>query len=467
MSDIALGAPERGATDSVPPSPRLTRTDDFWANAIGLGLVVLAFLLFASGASLGWIAVVPAKWHSLDQLLGHLGANWPRYLAQFALWLVLVSAALRALGYRLQQTVPAFVFLYVVSVAIFSLGQWDQAVRYNLEPPLVALLVGLVLANLNLLPRGLDDGFRVEFYIKLGVILLGATLPFTLILWAGPVALLQASIVSIVTFGVIFFVARKLGLDVRFAAVLGVGGAVCGVSAAIAIAAAVGARRSESAVAVSIVILWAIVMIFVLPFASDLLALPAGVGGAWIGTSEFADAAGFAAAQAYGGIAAGHASAAPGAAEQSVAAFTLMKVVGRDIWIGIWAIVLSIIAATRWERTGVESRVGAGEIWRRFPKFVIGFLLASIFITLVAQSVGHAQFGKATTADLVTPIKNLRTWAFAFGFLSIGLTTRLRDLAGVGSKPLAAFSAGVVVNVLLGLLLSAVVFADYWAQLGK
>jgi uncharacterized membrane protein YadS len=467
MSDIALGAPERGASDVSPRAPRMGATDDFWANAVGLGLVLLAFLLFARGASLGWLAVVPAKWHSFDQLLGHFGANWPRYAAQFVLWLVLVSAALRALGYALRRTVPAFVFLYVVSVVIFSLGQWDQAVRYNLEPPLVALLVGLLLANLNLLPRGLDDGFRVEFYIKLGVILLGATLPLTLIIWAGPVALLQASIVSVVTFGVIFFVARKLGLDARFAAVLGAGGAVCGVSAAIAIAAAVGARRSESAVAVSIVILWAIVMIFLLPFASDLLALPAGVGGAWIGTSEFADAAGFAAAQAYGGIAASHADAVPGAAEQSVAAFTLMKVVGRDIWIGIWAIVLSVVATTRWERTGVDNRVGAGEIWRRFPKFVIGFLLASIFITLVAQSAGHAQFGKAATSDLVTPIRNLRTWAFAFGFLSIGLTTRLRDLVGVGARPLAAFSAGVVVNVLLGLVLSVAVFGSYWAQLGR
>jgi uncharacterized membrane protein YadS len=441
--------------------------DDWWAVAIGLGLVALAYVLFASGSSLAWLAVIPTKWTTLDQLLGHFAANWPRYVAQLGVWLVVVTAALAALGHRPRQTVPAFVFLYVLSVAIFALGQWASAIKYNLEPPLVALVAGLVLANLNLLPRGLDAGFRVELYIKLGVVLLGATLPFTLIAWAGPVALLQASIVSVVTFAVIFFVARALGLDPRFAAVLGVGGAVCGVSAAIAIAAAVGARRQDSAVVISIVILWAIVMIFALPFASDLLALPAGVGGAWIGTSEFADAAGFAAAQAYGGIAAQAPGAPAGAADQAVAAFTLMKVVGRDVWIGIWAIVLSVIATTRWDDTGIRNRAGAGEIWRRFPKFVIGFLVASIFITLVAQSVGHAQFGKAATADLVTPVKNLRTWAFAFGFLSIGLTTRLRDLAGVGTRPLAAFSAGVVVNVVLGFVLSVLVFGGYWAGLGQ
>jgi uncharacterized membrane protein YadS len=467
MSQAILPASPAGAARAPAGAQGGWNKDDWWAVAIGLGLIAVGYVLFAGGASLAWIAVIPAKWTTFDQLFAHFGANWPRYVAQAVMWMVLVSVALSALGYRLRSTVPAFLFLYVLSVLIFALGQWADAIKYNLEPPLVALIVGLLVANLNLLPRGLDAGFRVEFYIKLGVVLLGATLPLTLIAWAGPVALLQASIVSVVTFLVIFLVSRALGLDPRFAAVLGVGGAVCGVSAAIAIAAAVGARRQDSAVVISIVILWAIVMIFALPFASDLLALPAGVGGAWIGTSEFADAAGFAAAQAYGGIVASAPGAPAGAADQSVAAFTLMKVIGRDVWIGIWAIVLSVIATTRWDTIGVQNRAGAGEIWRRFPKFVIGFLLASIFVTLVAQNLGHAQFGKAATPDLVTPIKNLRTWAFAFGFLSIGLTTRLRDLAGVGARPFLAFSAGVAVNVALGFVLSVLVFGSYWARLGQ
>ena len=83
---------------------------------------------------------------------------------------------------------------------------WEKAQYYNLEPPLVALVLGLLISNAVGLPRWLDAGFRVEFYVKTGIVLLGATLPFTLILWAGPVAILQASIVSIATFLVIFFV---------------------------------------------------------------------------------------------------------------------------------------------------------------------------------------------------------------------------------------------------------------------
>lgn len=293
--------------------------------------------------------------------------------------------------------------------------------------------------------------------------LLGATLPFTLIIWAGPVAILQASIVSIVTFLVIYWVGLKLGLDRRLAATLGAGGAVCGVSAAIAISGAVGGKKEDAPIAITVVIIWAIAMIFVLPFAAQYLHLPAGVGGAWIGTSEFADAAGFAAAQTYGNIAS-HGAVA-GTSDQAVFAYTLIKVVGRDVWIGIWAFVLAIVATTQWERTETGRKPDAAEIWWRFPKFVIGFLVASLIITLVTTSYSLADFNKSVVPTLVAPIKDLRTWAFIFCFLSIGLTTRFHELAGAGKKPFLAFSAGAVVNVIIGFILSAIVFATHWETL--
>jgi uncharacterized membrane protein YadS len=272
-----------------------------------------------------------------------------------------------------------------------------------------------------------------------------------------------------VTFFVIFFAARAFGLDRRFAAVLGVGGAVCGVSAAIAIAGAVRARREQASVAITLVILWAIVMIFVLPFASRSLGLSTGIAGAWIGTSEFADAAGIAAAQAYGDFAKHAGSAIAGAPEASLQAFTLMKVVGRDIWIGIWAFVLAIVATTRWESedSGVKARASAGEIWARFPKFVIGFVIASALVTWIASHYSLADYRKVVTPEFVAPITALRTWAFIFCFLSIGLTTRLRLLSTTGLKPFLAFTAGVVVNIAIGYALSAHVFASYWNSLGQ
>jgi uncharacterized membrane protein YadS len=451
------------------PSPRSglswLKTDDGWAIVLGLGLVAAAALALAGGTSLRWVAVAPQKWAQPQEALAQLATQAPRYLALLLLWLLAFGAATRALGLRLAAFVPAFLFVFAASTAIVTLGAWSQAERFNLEPPLVALALGLLCANLLRLPAWLDAGFRVELYVKTGIVLLGATLPLTLLLSAGPVAIAQAAVISLATYGIIFWVARRLGIDPRFAATLGAGGAVCGVSAAIAVASAVGARREQGPVTITIVVFWAIVMIFVLPLAARALLLPTGVAGAWIGTSEFADAAGFAAAQTYGGYA-GQVPGIAGSADAAVNAFTLMKVIGRDLWIGIWAFVLSIVAAARWGDTGVRREVRASEIWRRFPKFVIGFVLASLAIAVLAAGVGAADTNRVLKPELIAPLKTLRTWAFTFCFLSIGLSTRWRDLAQAGARPFLAFSAGVAVNVALGFLLSAVVFGSYWAAFG-
>src|SRR4029077_8834808 len=131
-----------------------------------------------------------------------------------------------------------------VSLVLYFIGQWDQASHYNLEPPLVALAIGLLISNTVGAPAWADAALRVEFYIKTGIVLLGAGVPLALLAWAGPVAIVQAGIVSLATFGVIYFTGVKLGLDRRLAATLGTGGAVCGVSGAIATAGGWGRGKS-------------------------------------------------------------------------------------------------------------------------------------------------------------------------------------------------------------------------------
>ena len=444
----------------------LVSQEDWWSIWLGLGLVIAAALLFVNGSSIKWLAVAPQKWSHWSDVTQQLGLQGLRYAALFALFTLLFGLGLAALGIGFGAFAPAFLVLFVTAGGLYFVGLWDQAAHYNLEPPLVALGLGLLVSNTVGVPRWLTPALRVEFYIKTGIVLLGAGLPLTLIVWAGPVAIVQAGIVSLVTFGVIFFVARRLGLDPRLAATLGTGGAVCGVSGAIAIGGAVGARKEQVSVTISLVVVWAVIMIFLLPLVARSLQLPTGVAGAWIGTSEFADAAGLAAAQAYGGYA-GHAPGIAGSGDAAVTAFTLMKVIGRDMWIGVWAFVLSIIATTRWQSTGVHSRTGAGEIWRRFPKFVLGFLIASGIVALISRGFDYAAYKKEVLPVLVAPLQSLRTWAFTFAFLSIGLTTRLRDFAAVGARPFYAFTAGVLVNVILGYVLSTGPFVDFWTRLGQ
>jgi len=444
----------------------LLRKEDWWAVWIGLALIAVAVLLFAGGSSIKWIAVAPQKWAHLSDITSQLKLHGAQYAALFVLWAAAFGVGAAALQIKITQFLPAFFVVYLASGAIYFLGLWEHAAHYNLEPPLVALGLGLLIANTVGVPRWIDPGLRVEFYIKTGIVLLGASLPLTLLAWAGPVAMVQAAIVSLSTFGVIYFAAIRLGLDRRLAATLGTGGAVCGVSGAIAVGGAVGARKQEVSVAISLVVFWAIAMIFALPLIARALHLSTGVAGAWIGTSEFADAAGLAAAQTYGGYA-GHVPGIAGNPDAAVSAFTLMKVIGRDVWIGVWAFVLSLIATTRWERTGIQGKSSAAEIWNRFPKFVLGFLLASAIVTLVSRGFDYAAYKKEVLPALVGPLQAFRTWAFTFAFLSIGLTTRIREFASIGARPFYAFSIGVLVNVVLGFVLSTQVFNEFWNRLGQ
>src|SRR5215471_12444926 len=100
---------------------QLWTTEDWWSIWIGLGLVIVAYLLFSNGSSLAWISVTPPRWSTFAQIGAHLGANAGRYAAQFALWLVLFGIAVKAIGYRLGEFVPGFVFVfvYVLSLLIF------------------------------------------------------------------------------------------------------------------------------------------------------------------------------------------------------------------------------------------------------------------------------------------------------------------------------------------------------------
>jgi len=427
---------------------------------LGLGLVVFAIVLFQAGNTniIKALAINPGglKWTSFAQLVNHFTQNAQLYLYQFLFWLVLFGVTAAIMGAKLKEFVPAFIFLYIGSLIMFAIAGWASATQFNLEAPLVALIIGLIIANVFRLPAWMDSAFRVEYFIKTGIVLLGATFPIALVLTAGPVAIVQATVISLVTCLVIYFLGtRVFGLDKRLAAVMGVGGAVCGVSASMAIAASVNAKKDHLYTSVTLVVMWALIMILVLPFLSRALDLPAGVAGAWIGTSEFADAAGFAAATTYGKM--------TGNEDAAIRSFTLMKVIGRDLWIGIWSVVFAGIATFVWEKGESGSVPDAREIWWRFPKFVIGFFAASILMSAFAGGFNAADFNNTVRPNVLAPLVSLRTWTFIFCFLSIGLTTRFRDLHIVGWKAFWTFTIGVAANVVLGYVLSVIVFGDYWA----
>lgn len=441
--------------DSLPKKSgvwsELIRKEDWWSVWIGLFLVAVSILFWLGGHSIKIFTAQILPWSNLQALTSGFSSNIGSILLLFLVLFALFAISVSFQGVSIKTFTTGFILLFVLSVFVNILSSWKWASQYNLEAPLLALIIGLIIGNVIKIPAWFESALRTELYVKVGIVLMGATLPFTLIIKAGPIAFLQATIIAVITFLIIYFVGSKwLGLDKRFAATLGAGGSICGVSAAIAVGGAIKTKKEYVSITISLVVIYAIVFIFLLSFLIKLLGIQAGPAGAWIGTSEFADAAGITAASSFG--------------DKALASFTLMKVIGRDIFIGIWSFVLAFISITLWEKRKEGEKAQASQIFYRFPKFVIGFFLASILITVIIVNVSASAQAIIST-DVIAPIKTLRTWAFTFTFLSIGLTTRFKDLTSVGWRPAVAFGAGAFVNVILGYLLSIVLLNSFWSNI--
>lgn len=438
------------------------KREDTWAIIIALFLTVVITIAFMAG-SMGMFKAmavsIPGWSDDVSKVTSAMGKSIGGILTLFVFFLVAFGVGANVMGYNVKNFALGFTVLFVISVIITALGANKFMKDYQLETPILALLFGMIVSNLVKLPAWFQEALRTEYYVKTGIILMGATLPFTIIMKAGPLAMLQATIVSVVTFFSIYWAATKLfGLDPRFGATLGAGGSICGVSGSIAVGGACRAEKEHVSVAISLVVIWAVIMIAVLPAVSLKLGMAPGPAGAWIGTSEFADAAGFAAAEQYNA-----AANLPKGDDRAVKTFTLMKVVGRDMFVGLWALMAAILSVSVWEKKKLaeSERIDYGEIWRRFPKFVIGFFIASIFTTVVIAMMAP-KMGAGFEKEALGVIKTLRGWTFTWTFLSIGFTTRFRELTSFGWKPLAAFTIGVLINVPLGYYLSNILFVDYW-----
>ncbi|MEV0358587.1 putative sulfate exporter family transporter [Nocardia sp. NPDC050697] len=312
------------------------------------------------------------------------------------------------------------------------------------EFPVYAIALGLI-GNVVLSSLGLRDrlaaGFRTEFFIKTGVVLLGASINLKLLVTAAGPAILQALLLITIVFGFTWWFAGRLGIDDKLRALLASAVSICGVSAAIAAAGAVQARREQIAYAASLVILFALPSIFLLPWLADVFGLPDAVAGAWIG----------------GNIDTTAAVAASGAlaGEEALQIATIVKTT-QNALIGLVAIALTAYFTLRVERTAGAARPKLGEFWARFPKFVLGFLAASVIGTLYLQQVSAA-----TGKEHITLVNDLRTDFLILAFVSIGLEFSLRGLREAGRRPILVFGSAVIVNLAAGLGLSILLFRDF------
>ncbi|MDR1265741.1 MAG: putative sulfate exporter family transporter [Propionibacteriaceae bacterium] len=329
-----------------------------------------------------------------------------------------------------------------VQVPQWTKGTPLEEIGANIDYPIYAIALGLLLnwlLHLGGLRDKLASGYRTEFFIKTGLVLLGATVVLSVLTSAAGPALIQAVIMISCVFGFTWFIAGKFGLDQRLRALLATAVSICGVSAAIAAAGAVRAKREQLAYAAGLVIIFALPSIFILPWLADLMGLTPAVTGAWLGGNIDTTAA-VAAAGAIAG-------------DEALKIATVVKLT-QNALIGFVAVGLTAWFAFRVDRTA--ERPKPIELWRRFPKFVLGFVAASVIATIW---LGQAEAGAADQFKSV--VKTLNTYFLTLAFVSIGLEFKVSSLKEAGWRPVGVFAAATVFNLALALGMASLLFRNF------
>ena len=321
----------------------------------------------------------------------------------------------------------------------------EQAWVKSIEFPVYAILVGLaggaVLRSVGLLDR-LGMAFRTEFFIKTGLVLLGASINLAIIAQAAGPAIAQSAILIICVFLTTWFLAGLLGIDQKLRALLAASVSICGVSAAIAAAGAVAAKKEQLAFVTSLVVLFALPSIFIQPWMAQQLGLSQSVAGAWIGGNIDTTAAVAAAGSIVG--------------DDALKIATIVKTT-QNALMGVVAFLLAAYFVYRVEKTPGAS-VSVSTLWTRFPKFILGFVAASAMATWYVNTAADQKAAIATVAVAGT---DLRIWFFTLAFVCIGLAFRVTSVREAGMRPVIVFAAATILNLVLALVLASFFFADF------
>lgn len=423
-------------SESTPP-PAPARTP--WYESEDW-LAVLAAAPLIGAVLLGWKAPMPKlSWESLADIGSLLSVANLSAMASTSL--VLIALAALALAASVGKKCLPFM---AGAAVIFLLGWVSQALAKHagihalgLEYVLFALGLGLFWSHLLPTPGWLMSAVRTEFFIKIGIVILGAGMLFSDLLKAGTPGMIQALLVIPVVWYITFWLARLLKVDDEFGVMLSTAVSICGVSAAIAACGAIQGDKKKLSYVTSVVLLCAVPMMVLMPWLVKWMGLSEAVGGAWLGGTLDTSGSVLAATEMLG--------------ESATKTGTVVKL-SQNVLIGFAAFVISLWWTLRDRKKGdTSAKVDFGVIWERFPKFVLGFVAASlVFSFLLSPQI---------VSDTKNTLKGLREIWFAAAFVSIGLETRLGDLAKLGGgRPALAFLGGQTVNILWTLLLAWVLF---------
>ena len=363
-------------------------------------------------------------------------ANLTNSLIMGVMMLAMTLLAGHLLSNGVRELLAGFPAVFAIAWLSLILAGNATIHYYGIEYVFWCLILGLAVSNLLGVPGWLRPAIRTEFFIKTGLVLLGCRVLFGDIMKAGIYGILQAVMVVFVVWYACYWLSKKLRVDDDMSAMLASAVSICGVSAAIATAGAIKGDPKKLSYVTSITLICAVPMLILQPLAAKTFGMPDLVAGAWLGGTLDTTASVVAAGALI--------------SESALKAGVIVKM-SQNVLIGVVAFILSVVWTYKKNALEGGERPGAVEIWNRFPKFVLGFMITSLVFSFVLSpaAVGSA---KGT-------LRSFETLWFALAFTSIGLETHFGDLAKLGSgRPALAFLSAQALNLLWTLLLAYLFF---------
>ena len=394
-------------------------------------------IVFAGAAILALAAIFPQSMPSIPKTLTSL-SDWlsAGYMFLFVLVLTYVTSAL--LGKPLKWIFPSLLVIFGLTLCAQMIANIPAVKEFGFESVFFAVILGLLISNLFRVPEWLKTAVQSEFYIKIGIICLGSTILFGEVMKSGAYGLAQSLIVVFTVWYFAYWIAKKMKVDSEMGTMLASAVSICGVSAAIATCGVIKGDNKKLSYVISLVLIIAIPMMYVLPWLGNLMGLSPEVTGAWLGGTI--DTA--------GAVAAAGTLADKGNGDVAAQTAVIVKS-SQNVLLGAAAFIISLM----WSYQGKnqQEKPTLGVIWDRFPKFVVGFILASLVFSFCFDTETAKAVGKVT--------KGFQNTLFSIAFVCIGLETRFKEIfSKENRKPLTVFLTAQAFNIIVTLIISYVIF---------
>ncbi len=403
-------------------------------------VVVLGALLIGLSIAGLPFAVPVFNWATGTELVGKVfsASNLQLILWQFLYLAAVAGVGAWLTGKSVRNFALGFPLVYGLTLVALVIAGSAQARGLGLESVIFSLLIGLLVSNVLGLPDWLRATLTTELFVKIGLVLLGTSIIFADILKAGSLGLVQALLVVLSVWYVAFWLCRRLKVDDELTMMIASGVSICGVSAAIATSGAIKGDPKKLSYVISLVLITAIPMMILMPYAARWLGLSQEVTGAWLGGSIDTTGAVVASGTLVG--------------ETALKISTIVKF-SQNVLLGVAAFAISLYwTYTNHPAAGdADTKPTLAIIWERFPKFVLGFVAASLVFSFLISP--------ATTEAVKGGLKSAQGLWFALAFTSIGLETKFSELFKQENKrPLYAFLLAQTFNVFITLAIASYLF---------